>query len=349
MKKKKLILVVSISVMTIFSTYRVNADGWDGSNLPIYVNGSHEEVYGHYDGYTLYDDSIFESHTDNYGWWVYGKSDNGLIIEFDSSSYDYSNATIRIPDKINKSVISCIRGSCNFKKFDLNPKNKYMECVDNVLFTKDRKKLLSYAEYDERTEYSIPEGTESIGDGAFMGCNNLISVFIPEGVESIGDAAFMSCNNLKSVFIPASVKEITSSVFYSGDNLTELCFSSFDIKINQDSLGPTFGKPLKTQLKSSVQPTVSVSENKLIWDKVPNASYYEIYQKLNNGEYKLIKTTKALSCKFTTLKKGKSYTFAVKPVAVIPAANYNKEKDEDIYPESFTIEGTMSEDIVVRG
>jgi len=349
MKKKKLILVVSIAVMTIFSTYRVNADGWDGSDLPVYVNGSHEEVYGHYDGYTLYDNSIFESHTDNYGWWIYGKSDNGLIIEFDSSSYDYSNATIRIPDKINKSVISCIRGSCNFKKFDLNPKNKYMECVDNVLFTKGRKKLLSYAEYDERTEYSIPEGTESIGDGAFMGCNNLISVFIPEGVESIGDAAFMSCNNLKSVFIPASVKEITSSVFYSGDNLTELCFSSFDIKINQDSLGPTFGKPLKTQLKSSVKPTVSVSENRLSWDKVPNASYYEIYQKLNSGEYKLIKTTKASSCRFTTLKKGKSYTFAVKPVAVIPAANYKRKKDEGYYPKSFKIEGTMSEDIAVRG
>lgn len=49
------------------------------------------------------------------------------------------------------------------------------------------------------------------------------------------------------------------------------------------------------------------------------------------------------------MKKGKEYTFAVKPVAVIPAANYKRKKDEGYYPKSFKIEGTMSEDISVRG
>ncbi|MCM1524344.1 MAG: hypothetical protein NC120_07780 [Ruminococcus sp.] len=57
-----------------------------------------------------------------------------------------------------------------------------------------------------------------------------------------------------------------------------------------------------------------------------------------------------MSCKFSSLKSGKEYTFAVKPIAVIPAANYNKEKDEIFgFPETFTIEGTMSEDIVIVG
>lgn len=57
----------------------------------------------------------------------------------------------------------------------------------------------------------------------------------------------------------------------------------------------------------------------------------------------MLKKTKSISHTFRSLKPGKEYTFAVKPVAVIPAANYDKEKDEGEYPESFTIEGTMSE------
>ena len=48
-------------------------------------------------------------------------------------------------------------------------------------------------------------------------------------------------------------------------------------------------------LKSGVTVSPKAKGNTVSWDKVANATYYEIYQKLNSGEYKLLKTTKATS------------------------------------------------------
>jgi hypothetical protein len=43
----------------------------------------------------------------------------------------------------------------------------------------------------------IPDGTESIGDGAFAGNSGLKALYIPDSVESLGDGVFRGCNNLR--------------------------------------------------------------------------------------------------------------------------------------------------------
>ena len=134
---------------------------------------------------------------------------------------------------------------------------------------------------------------------------------------------------------------------YCRDEKGELYLPSFEI--DRSAFGKSYDRILNPiTLKSYVQPTVQKEGDSVKWDKISNASYYEIYQRLGNGEYKLLSTAKGTSCKLPALGKGKKYTFAVKPVAVIPGANYDKERDE-AYPESFTVEGTMSEDITVEG
>lgn len=60
----------------------------------------------------------------------------------------------------------------------------------------------------------IPEGVQSIGDGAFSECAGLTSITIPSGVTSIGDAAFQLCSYLKSITIPDSVTSIGATPFY---------------------------------------------------------------------------------------------------------------------------------------
>jgi hypothetical protein len=68
----------------------------------------------------------------------------------------------------------------------------------------------------------IPQGTTSIGDGAFSGCTNLSSVTIPDSVTSIGSYAFNSCSKLTGITIPDSVTSIDYSAFQSCYALTSV-------------------------------------------------------------------------------------------------------------------------------
>ena len=77
---------------------------------------------------------------------------------------------------------------------------------------------------EEIQKVILKMGVMSIGDYAFLGCNNLNSIEIPNSVTSIGDYAFLGCNNLSSIEIPNGVTNIGVSTF-------EQCSSLSSIKI----------------------------------------------------------------------------------------------------------------------
>lgn len=73
---------------------------------------------------------------------------------------------------------------------------------------------------DVPSELVIPDGAvTSIGEGAFMDCDNLTKITIPDSVTSIGDQAFYCCSKLKSVVLPDSVTSIGDETFYWCFNL----------------------------------------------------------------------------------------------------------------------------------
>ena len=59
----------------------------------------------------------------------------------------------------------------------------------------------------------------SIGNDAFLGCKDLVSVTIPSSVTSIGNYAFSNCYSLQSVTIPNSVTSIENDAFRNCYNL----------------------------------------------------------------------------------------------------------------------------------
>ena len=78
-----------------------------------------------------------------------------------------------------------------------------------------------YDAYDI-TAVVIRSGVTSIGDGAFLGCENLTSVAIPDSVTRIGDSAFSSCSSLSELTLPGNLQRIGDSAFSSCVNLTGL-------------------------------------------------------------------------------------------------------------------------------
>jgi len=71
----------------------------------------------------------------------------------------------------------------------------------------------------------IPYSVTAIGDGAFRGNENLVSVLIPNSVTKIGEHAFADCRCLSTITIPGSVKEIGS--YWIHETIVDSCLGAF--------------------------------------------------------------------------------------------------------------------------
>ena len=60
----------------------------------------------------------------------------------------------------------------------------------------------------------LPNGIVSIGEFAFIECNNLTSVSFPTGLISIEEGAFYSCRKLQSVLFSDDLKTIGDEAFF---------------------------------------------------------------------------------------------------------------------------------------
>lgn len=60
---------------------------------------------------------------------------------------------------------------------------------------------------------TLPDSVRTVGDYAFMSCNELISITLNEGITSIGEHAFGYCQQLTQIQIPASVETLGAYAF----------------------------------------------------------------------------------------------------------------------------------------
>lgn len=54
---------------------------------------------------------------------------------------------------------------------------------------------------------TIPNGVKNIGDYAFNGCNNLVSIKFLSRIDSIGEGVFQRCNKLANIYIPVGTRQ----------------------------------------------------------------------------------------------------------------------------------------------
>ena len=69
---------------------------------------------------------------------------------------------------------------------------------------------------------TIPAGTETIGNYAFMNCTALEQVTLPDSLTEIGNRAFFGCTALKSVAVPEKVTLIGGEAFRGCTALKEI-------------------------------------------------------------------------------------------------------------------------------
>ena len=59
----------------------------------------------------------------------------------------------------------------------------------------------------------LPEGLDTIGVGAFLGCTKLTRLTVPQTVTVIDMSAFNSCTNLSSISLPTELKKLGARAF----------------------------------------------------------------------------------------------------------------------------------------
>ena len=187
-----------------------------------------------------------------------------------------------LPSTISK--LECF-GSCSIwefapmlpslEKIEIDENNPNFKSIDNVIYSKDGKTLISYPPMNVGDEFTVPDGVEAISSGAFAtakflkkvslpnsvnsiddkafyGCKSLESVEMPERMRELGLQCFRKCIKLKSIAIPKEIKAILSATFEScislesitlPDTLEEIYYSCFESCLSLESI--TLPKGLK--------------------------------------------------------------------------------------------------------
>ena len=124
---------------------------------------------------------------------------------------------------ISSAVESIGTGAFSFATlmaYNVAEENCNYKSLNGLLLTKDGKALTGGTNGD----VVIPDGVETIMDGAFSGCANLTNVLIPDSVTNIGVSAFYNCRSLPCVIVPSSVASIGGSSFNGCAGLKSIVF-----------------------------------------------------------------------------------------------------------------------------
>lgn len=131
-----------------------------------------------------------------------------------------SLTALNIPESVTEIGSKFVYGCKKLKSINVSPQNKNYTSVDGALFSKNLQELVTCPPAVEK--FSIPEGTVTIGNSAFIGCSMLSELNIPETVTAIGDDAFYECSALTKFTLPNSLKSIGKRAFSGLKNLKEI-------------------------------------------------------------------------------------------------------------------------------
>lgn len=146
---------------------------------------------------------------------------------------DPSDIRHELPDGV-KDLIEVDMQIEYFAKVDCGagPAGSWLEITDDVRDYIEPSKALEYSpkylEFDgditsvsegaflfcnDLVSIEIPSTVKSIGENAFTYCANLKEVILNEGLETIGARAFMQCRSLEVIKLPSTIKLIEEEAF----------------------------------------------------------------------------------------------------------------------------------------
>ncbi len=121
-----------------------------------------------------------------------------------------SLVSFKIPPSVTTIGANVFREMDSLKSIVVDSTNKKYSSQDGVLFTKSASTLIQYPAAKTGKSYIIPDGVTNVGDFAFEGASNLVSIEIPATVTDIGYHPFTQMHSLRSIVVDSSNKNYSS-------------------------------------------------------------------------------------------------------------------------------------------
>lgn len=129
---------------------------------------------------------------------------------------------LMLPDELTEFMPSTGCGA--LREFRISELNDYFLVQDGVLFDKSGEVLLCYPAGRSTDTYSIPEGVESVAEGAFLTAS-IEKLYVPTSVTKLGISAFAN-SFVREVVLGESIREIPKAAFQNCSRLTTLTLGS---------------------------------------------------------------------------------------------------------------------------
>jgi hypothetical protein len=130
-----------------------------------------------------------------------------------------SLASVTIGNGVTSIEILAFENCTSLTSINVNSGNNTYTSENGILYSKDKKTLVSYPGGKKDFSFIILNSVTSIGRGAFYDCTSLASVTIPDSVTSIGYSAFDNCSSLASVTFQGTIPSsgFSTDSGFSGD------------------------------------------------------------------------------------------------------------------------------------
>ena len=127
-----------------------------------------------------------------------------------------------ISKTVKSFACNALCGCAKLGNISVDPKNKDITVIDNVLYSDNGKTLLRCPPGRLESVFQVSAGVTKIEKEAFRGCINLTSIILSNSVTTICAGAFEGCVNLTNISIPKKNKKMEWSPFSSCIRLTTL-------------------------------------------------------------------------------------------------------------------------------
>ena len=152
----------------------------------------------------------------------------GNVTSIGSSAFSgcIGLTTVEIPDSVKSIGFGAFSGCSGLTSMTLPfvgntaKNNQYLGYIFGASYYSDSVRYLP----SSLTTISVTGG-ETIGTGAFYGCNSLTSILLPDSIKSIGSSAFYDCGLLTIINIPNGMISVGKFAFSGCRSLTEIRFN----------------------------------------------------------------------------------------------------------------------------